>query len=429
MSEKNQRIVLFLLFLFILGVVAVPNAMRLVKLPLLLVIMAMVISSVRMLDKESMLLLVFGWTISIFYLAKGLQSTPDPSGIILQVFAVYLVAPAFWIVFACYLFNKVRLPTVVNIILFSGVIGTVLTFVCFWLYENGHYAIFAFIAGDVEENVNANFSDRALGIGLNSFGSLIFVTAGLFGLFLRNVTLPLLLIALLFIAGAIVSGRTALMLAVVIGIVFFVVVSLFANRSIGRWLIYPIWFFGGVLVLGALASIYSLDIRAVFNDAFEHIASGGGAIRKTQFNYLIDGINDTYMLGAGHGVGVTNVRLVKGRAWSYELLVIATLYRVGIIGLLVYAYPFIVSCVRFFKLVRTGLVSHYDCFFFFGFFATSVAVFTNPYLEAIEFQWAYFIPFIYFQLRMKSIARNRVRHQETNVSGRNPIRNRGQQIA
>ena len=116
-----------------------------------------------------------------------------------------------------------------------------------------------------------------------------------------------------------------------------------------------------------------------------------------QFWMFLEGIEDYgYLFGHGHGVGIDLIRNPKYNWRSYELLIMATMYRVGVIGFIIYALPFIYCVKEYFKLYVRKLNTYLDNFFVFGIIGVVAGVFTNPYIEAFDFQFLYFVSFCYF---------------------------------
>ena len=116
----------------------------------------------------------------------------------------------------------------------------------------------------------------------------------------------------------------------------------------------------------------------------------------------MEGIHQNWLLGSGHTAHVDYIRDVE-RPWRYEILPLALVYRVGMIGFLIYMYPMISSFWRMAELVRKGRQNQMDVFFIVGLLATMLATITNPYLASFEFQWCLFLPYCYFRLRANTV--------------------------
>lgn len=129
----------------------------------------------------------------------------------------------------------------------------------------------------------------------------------------------------------------------------------------------------------------------------------GGQERILQANALIQGICSNLFLGSGHGVGVGVIRNSEF-PWRYELLYLATLYRVGLIGFIVYSLPSLFVIRGYLKVSKNKSHSWLrlvDRYMFVGFIATIIISATNPYLESFEFQWMFWCPVVYFILRQE----------------------------
>ncbi len=122
-----------------------------------------------------------------------------------------------------------------------------------------------------------------------------------------------------------------------------------------------------LLIVGIFASEIG---QSAMHTVLEKIDSFGGPARRLQFAGLIQGIHDDWMLGGGHTAHVDYVR-DPVRPWRYELLPLALIYRVGLIGFLIYMYPVMSSFWRMGHLVRvTGRQNQVDIFFVVGLLAT-----------------------------------------------------------
>jgi hypothetical protein len=123
--------------------------------------------------------------------------------------------------------------------------------------------------------------------------------------------------------------------------------------------------------------------------------SGGGEARSVQASALWTGIIEAHGVGAGHGVGVPYVRSDQ-YPWRYELVWVATIFRVGLVGAIVYFLPFAFYIAA---AVRSGLhrsLTMEDRFLLGGFLCAFVASGTNPYIESFAFQWMYILPIVWF---------------------------------
>jgi hypothetical protein len=104
---------------------------------------------------------------------------------------------------------------------------------------------------------------------------------------------------------------------------------------------------------------------------------------------------------------------------------LASVYRVGVIGAAVYALPFILTLAIGLRALALGRLQRDEMFLYGGFLGAFIASNTNPYVEALVFQWMYVLPTVYFvQLHAMraSVARRLLRPTMSQLeSSSNPI--------
>jgi hypothetical protein len=159
--------------------------------------------------------------------------------------------------------------------------------------------------------------------------------------------------------------------------------------------------YGLPMVLVAVAAIFALSelgnihLSIIFGSFIDKLSSGGGSARTGQAYALYNGILDSGGVGVGHGIGVSYIRSTD-YPWRYELVWLATLLRVGIVGAIVYTSLFFWYAVRVTKVAAKRSLTPGAKFMFCGFIAAFVASNTNPYIEAFTFQWMYVMPVVGF---------------------------------
>jgi hypothetical protein len=114
-------------------------------------------------------------------------------------------------------------------------------------------------------------------------------------------------------------------------------------------------------------------------------------------------------LGSGHGIGVSYARS-ETFPWRYEMVWVATVFRVGLFGALVYTFIFLLYIADVLIKLGTGALSVIDKFYFAGFISVYIASNTNPYIESVAFQWMFVFPVVrHFLLRnsyLKKVDKN-----------------------
>jgi hypothetical protein len=233
------------------------------------------------------------------------------------------------------------------------------------------------------------------------YGSMIFLAGGFFAApTVLRWRIPGLIMPAALIVAAITSGRSAFILAVPIGyIVGFVLrpgLSDAARAQGGGIGLLPTigTLVAGIIGMIALNALFvQLDLLYIANLFWDKLVSGGGDVRVEQANALWEGIERNYGLGSGHGIGVRYLRSDEF-PWRYELLPLASILRVGLVGTIIYALPFITYAIMLGRRFSERRLSISDTYLAGGFVAAALGTFTNPYMESFIFQWMYFIPVV-----------------------------------
>src|SRR5690606_19785993 len=119
------------------------------------------------------------------------------------------------------------------------------------------------------------------------------------------------IIVLLCLVTALVSGRSALLLSVLIGGLFYIL-----NVEMKKVIKYFLLAIIILLISSYILEMFNVSLINIFNELFIKVFEGGDRARPEQTNALIAGINDN-IFGAGHGVGVDYIRSEKF-PWRYE---------------------------------------------------------------------------------------------------------------
>ena len=154
----------------------------------------------------------------------------------------------------------------------------------------------------------------------------------------------------------------------------------------------------GIVFIILLSSFTEVDVLYIIGGFWEELSGGGGSERTNQANALFDGIISSFGIGAGHGIGVNYIRS-EMYPWRYEIVLLATIYRVGFAGALVYAWPFIRYGWGVFETWKHKRLTNFDVFLFAGCASAFIAAATNPYIEAYTFHWMYVLPVTIFLVR------------------------------
>jgi hypothetical protein len=342
-------------------------------------------------NHRTLLLIFASFFVTILYIFVGLVNNA-PQVALVQVSVIYMISPILWIMISFWVMSEFRSSTVFSMLAWFTLFSCTTVAVYFYLVQNfGPAAVKIFnTAGNIE--LNEGYSAATMHV----FGSLIFLGAAFYSApsLISNVLLRYAVLIALALT-AIASGRSAFIVALAIGVLSYV----FTDRS-GKL------FFK--LIIGAIAASVCLiisawvmdtflgvDVIAVLQGHYDKILLSGGDVRVSQNEALLDGIIETGFIGAGHGVGVAYVRSDE-MPWRYEAVLLATLFRVGLLGSIVYAAPFLMAIYVLIRQFMLKRITDMDRFFGGGLVAALISANTNPYIEGFTFQWMYFLPVVYF---------------------------------
>lgn len=318
-----------------------------------------------------------------------------------QTLFVYVVSPLMWMLISTAAFQLFGLRRVVQILIKLSWAAVVSVAAFFYLFLTFGRQAVQFLTEDANVDVSNGFAGATILV----YGSLIFLSGALFAqpMLVRNKLARFTLPAFLFLA-AITSGRSALILSVPVGLVvgaFLRSRTRVEGQGKGDSVLLPMLLLAAA-ALGALLLIDKLfdqiDLSVIFGQFFDELSSGGGSVRTEQSLALWDGFLHTYGLGAGHGVGVSYIRN-DVYPWRYEVIPLATLYRVGVIGTFAYLSTFLIYGAELLRRLTRKQLSAEDIYMTGGFVAVALAVFTNPYIEGFVFQWMYLLPVLSLGVR------------------------------
>lgn len=380
--------------------VVIPNSLQLPTAGMLAVCFLFSLHGFRVVPGLKTIFLFYACTVmvTLIYIAVGyLNDAPWIAAA--QVVAIYIVSPLLWIFISAHLTLTIGTERLIHWFVWLAILCCISVAIYFVLYHIGGAAAVSFFT----EAANVNNSDGYSAAVMHVYGSLIFLCGGFFSSpeLIRNKLLRLIVLAALLIC-IITSGRSALILSVPIGLLLGLMLTPRTSeyrrrRSLLTQVIkygLPMLLAGGLAVF-ALGELANIHLSVIFNNFADKLASGGGSARSGQAYALYQGILDSGGVGVGHGIGVSYIRSTD-YPWRYELVWLATLLRVGIVGAIVYASLFFWYIAR---VMKSAILRHLTPgmkFMFCGFVAAFVASNTNPYIEAFTFQWMYVLPVVGF---------------------------------
>lgn len=400
-----DRFITYSLIILMASVIIFPNSFKIYILPLFCLIGVMTFFKVKYTTNE-FLVLSAGSFLTIIYLVLGMFNSNSVEQVP-QLLFVYLISPLIWISISIFILNNYQIKTIFTYLQRYLLVAAITVPIFMLIFKLGGGDYLKWI---IEEN-NVVFEENYSGATMHVFGSLIFGFAGVFSTNTISNNNFKSLVIILFISVALLSGRSALILSIAIGFLVLVINNL---NKVDKILLYfltiVLCFVGVYFVLNFL----NIDLFGVLEHHYNKLIDGGGDERTSQFDALLQGSINNHFLGSGHGVGVDFIRSEE-YPWRYENLPMATIFRTGLIGLLIYAIPIFFTTTKFIRIKKN--INQIDIFIFTGFIAILIANFTNPYFESYAFQWMIFFPFIYFERRVLTYSKLKGKKQQKNKNG------------
>lgn len=384
-------------FLLLLFAVVVPNSLPVTTAAVMGVAFLFALPGIRFTLGFKNLLALYACSaiVTVVYVVVGAMHGAPFIGL-LQVMAVYVVTPLVWIVIADGLRRAIGIDRLVDwfIVLTLLCVFTVALF--FYLFlTRGAAAVSFFFQG-----ANLNLNEGFAGATMHVYGSLIFLCGGFFSSpeLIKRRTLRFAMLAMLLVC-ALTSGRSALILAIPMGACIGWMLASRTTEHRGKPAIVRFMQYGVPSVIAIIVALYVLEaytqvrVSTVLNIVFNKLGSGGGIERATMSKSLYAAILENGGLGSGQGVGVDYVS-DPIHPWRYEVVWLASVFRVGLLGALIYALPFIIYVLGVVKLAIDRRLPVHHKFMFAGFVCAFLATNTNPYIEAFSLQWMYVIPLV-----------------------------------
>ena len=401
--DALAKLARFFLFISLAMAVVVPHSFQVVEAATFFLTTLLCIGLIRSDQWLHRIMLTFflGTAVTAVYIWVGYINLA-PRAASNQTLFVYIISPLMWIVMATALFQYVGLKRVTTWLVWLNWAAVFSVAAFFYLYLTFGKAAVVFLTPEANVNVQGGFAGATMLV----YGSMIFLAGAIFAqpLVVRHKVARAILPGVTFLA-ALTSGRSALILAIPVG---FVVGVLLRRRTRAgeiqedeRAIILPTVLLGlGTLLVMATIDFFvdSIDLTVVASAFWDELTSGGGSERTEQAAALWNGFINSYGLGVGHGVGVAYLRNMQF-PWRYEVMPLATLLRVGLIGSLAYMSTFFVYGQRFLDRWHARDLRSEDIYMIGGLVPALMAVATNPYIESFVFQWMYFVPVMGLAIR------------------------------
>lgn len=387
-----KKIINFLLFCVGLLNIVFPNSFQNLSISLLIITSLLIFTLKKRLYDYT--IVAFWIILSLIFISFILLSNVSSPHKIELIFK-YVVSPLLWITIISYIRSEFDIKTIMNWLIFFSFMGCVSVISLYIIMAAGFTSIVELII------INPNI-DQGTGLGftLHVYGSLVFFALAIFPSmkYISRNSYKYVYV-LVFLIAAILSGRTALILSLIIGLLFSVI---YLNKIRVKFtnIVSFIFFItiGGIFLFNKYNENFDVDfIDYITNLHFKKISDKGGHERAQQINEIVKYIND-YPFGNGF-ISLSIIRDFA-RPFNFEVLILATIMRFGIITFMLILFS-IGKCMSGIKIFRKDNES--TDFFLLGFFGILMVSFTNPYLESFAFQWMFFIPLILLRKNFKYI--------------------------
>lgn len=272
-----------------------------------------------------------------------------------------------------------------------------------WVGADGG-AFFEFVSTLYPEQAVVDAGEDYLLFALPGAASLLFLSPLLLidALFTSRSQAQSVLLFLLTLIALMLTGRRAVYVVLAFGVAAGVIASgsLLRSSYIRLRVLARAAFVLSVVLLagcGAIAAGF-VNLEAVgdrISSILDFSTDPDNAIRRTQFEVLIDETNDAPFLGNGAGASASYIRS-NSQPWAYELSYVAHLFQFGLLGTLLYGLGALLIIFYLLRMVVNPSLPDTErvCVlaYFAGFIGFLVANATNPYLLKFDYMWVIFIP-------------------------------------
>lgn len=219
----------------------------------------------------------------------------------------------------------------------------------------------------------------------------------------------ILIVVLLLLGVAMLSGRRALLLTMLLGPAIAFLITLNAARNnVKSKSRRRLW----MLIITTLALLFltylSVKVNGLeyyfdlVNSIFDFTSNQSNLERVYQFDALMRGIVDAPLFGHGAGAVADYIRSDE-MPWAYELFFLSIVFQYGIFGFLLYASGVAFICWHLISSIKKKGRSSFEFYFLSGFIAFIAATASNPYLGKFDYMWVLFIPYAIINLKLISV--------------------------
>lgn len=399
---------IYLAYLLFFMMLFVPTTYQQIKAPLLgVVLLAVAFSTLwkRRLHvhKSIGMWTLFMVTTGLVFMTLGVINNAPGA---LRVGTVYLLWPVVYTVLLSGIDSKKVVDDIFKLLIIS-LIAIALYSILYLLHTTHWLADMFYFELDMGQGVG--IYEGYVEYNLYNISSLIFLLPFCLSLLIMlppKSTIPVywLWIALLLgLAVAILSGRRAVWLVLVISPFVILLMRMFVSRKYRRVNSrrFKRIIMGLVITIGALlflgVYLMGLDFYVIFGmlEAGFNFSNGSASesARAEQFFELLKAWQDNIFFGAGHGAGVANSIRSTETPWAYELSYVALLFQTGLVGFFCYGVAIfwifwmgvkIIGSNHWLNIYMVPVLVGLTCFL--------VANATNPYLVKFDYIWVIFLP-------------------------------------
>lgn len=372
------------LLLMILGVLVMifPNSFLAPTIGLMLLSTAAIV--VRGKINYNYKILLFWFVLSSIFTVYMLGNTKFIS-FFPELFYKYCISPLCWIIIGTYLKSTFGQEKIVKLFITISFFSLISVIVLYVLMSIGYISIVKIFFA------NPNIDTNKLGFTLHVYGILIFFAINLKTVIQLFPKYLVIIYSLLFIVVIFLSGRTALIMNFVLGLLYFFVFNFFnIKKSVAISMILMVFLSLTLMYNYKLIEEYfSVDLSGYIQRNVDKIKESGGEERNQQSKEIIEAIVEY-----PYGTGFEEVHIIRDYAkrFNYEVLILATIMRFGVFTFLIILASIITTIGSSLKNIFKDKLEN---FWILGLIAILLSSFTNPYLESIAFQWMFFLPIIF----------------------------------
>lgn len=353
-------------------------------------------------DKVTVYLAIINIAASVFFILNGLiLSAPGA----LNVSTVYVIWPIIYFYFIGYNSKKSDILPYMSIVLYGGLVSSVLIILFIINSLIGLPFISSVAAGQdfsvgfYEGFIELNSMNLATVLYVFSFSLTIILLPKEFNYFSKGKLKFLnLLCFILSIVMILISARRAFW--VICFICPFIIIAMFKlsniQISIGKYL-RP--FLGVAFLTIAAFFILSFDISSFTTEfdtifEFDNPAEESNYLRKEQYNALVNGWKESPVFGNGLGASASASIRDDSAPWAYELSYIALLFQTGLVGIFIYGGSIIWIIYKSIKIMReqSSLAVFMLAPQIVGLICFLIINASNPYLAKFDYLWTIFLP-------------------------------------